>query len=191
MSLQSPTYEIAKANHKPMVRRPMKRRSSAIPYSVNSLGARKKKTTKAKKLSVGTLKRKAWKEFSIFIRTRRADEYGYVRCVTCGVRRHWKEVDAGHFLAGRYNSNLFDERGCNEQCKYCNGPKSSNGPMYYKWMLANHGQEVIDELIRQNDETRKWNPGQLESIFLKYKELNSISPRADGREAIVKQARAS
>lgn len=112
----------------------------------------------------------------MFIRTRRANEDGLVCCVTCGSEHHWKAVDAGHFLAGRYNSNLFDERGCNEQCKYCNGPRSSNGALYYKWMLANHGQEVIDELILQNDQTRKWQAGELQALLDHYKVLNNTNP---------------
>lgn len=177
MSLQSPTYEIAKANHKDMVRRPMKRRSSAIPYGSNSLGARKKKATKkVKKLSDGKLKKKVWKEFSIFIRSRRADSDGITKCVTCAVRKHWKEMQAGHFLRGRLNSNLFDERGTNEQCYACNVGRDGNVVEYYEWMLVNHSKEVIDELRQKNNVTHKWQPGELIGLLSHYKELNAANP---------------
>lgn len=135
-----------------------------------------KKAKRPKKKTDGQLKRLVWKQFSIFIRTRRADLNGVVTCVTCGVYRHWTLVDAGHFIAGRLNHNLFDERGCNEQCKFCNGPRAGNGAAYYKWMLTNHGQEVIDELMRKNDETHKWQAGELSGLLAHYKELNAANP---------------
>jgi hypothetical protein len=180
MSLQPATYEEALARHKPLSRCQI--RSAAQKQGVNIKPRRtntiKRKTAKkkAKRVKVSTLKKRAWTEFSIFIRTRRADEQGFVVCVTCGERKRWTEVDAGHFIAGRLNNNLFDERGCNEQCKRCNGPRCGNGAMYYKWMLANHGQEVIDELISQNDKTHKWAPGELQGLFEKYKALNAANP---------------
>lgn len=160
MSLQPSNFAEAKVKFKPMARSPMKRRAPK---------------PKKKKVKISTLKKKAWTEFSIFIRTRDADRFGYVLCVTCEVRKHWKEVDAGHFIAGRLNNNLFDERGCHAQCKNCNGPKAGNGPMYYKFMLQAYGQQIIDDLLRQNDLTHKWLPGQLESIAEKYRLINSFN----------------
>jgi hypothetical protein len=170
VSLSPSSYTEAQASYKPMKRSAIKRGSP--------LGRTTRRTIKrkVKKPKVSTLKKKAWHEFSIFIRTRRADEHGFVNCVTCGARKHWKTVDAGHFLAGRLNNNLFDERGCNEQCKNCNGPRAGNGAMYYRWMSANHGEAVIDELIRLNDQTHKWQPGELEAIAAKYKALNDANP---------------
>jgi hypothetical protein len=158
MSLNPSNYQEAKARFKPMSRKPMVRKAS--------------KPKKKKKVKVSTLKNKAWAEFSIFIRQRGADQDGFNICVTCGVRKPWKELQAGHFIAGRLNSNLFDERGCNAQCSTCNVIKAGNGPMYYKFMLRVHGQEVIDELLQQNHQTRKWFPGELELITKKYSEIN-------------------
>lgn len=177
----------AKLTFRPLKRSQIRRVSDSSSFGaktrLSAASARKtasqgkpKPKKRAKKVSDGKLKKRVWKEFSIFIRTRRADEDGLVLCVTCGSQHHWKAVDAGHFLAGRYNSNLFDERGCNEQCKYCNGPRSSNAALYYKWMLANHGQDVIDELILQNDQTRKWLPGELQALLDHYRSINASNP---------------
>ena len=167
MSLRPSTIEEARAQFKPMSRSRIKR---GKPLS------RAVKPKKKKKVKISSLKKRAWTEFSIYIRTRHAEPDGYVFCVTCGVRKHWKTVDAGHFIAGRLNSNLFDERGCHAQCKNCNGPKAGNGPRYYQFMLKTYGQEVIDELLSQNDQTHKWLPGELESIARKYAEINSRHP---------------
>lgn len=184
MSFQPATFEEAKAQFKPLKRSqirsvPQKQGEHAKTLSAGRIkrdGLPKKKATRRKKPKIRTLKKAAWTEFSIFIRTRRADEHGYVICVTCGERKHWKLVDAGHFIAGRLNNNLFDERGCNEQCKNCNGPRAGNGAKYYKWMLANHGQEVIDELLAQNDQTKKWQPGELQEICERYQAINQANP---------------
>lgn len=157
-------YEEAKANFKPMARGRIKR------------GSPKQGKPKKKKVKVSSLKKKAWTEFSIFIRTQGASTAGMNRCVTCGVEKHWKELQAGHFIAGRLNSNLFDERGCHPQCSLCNVVKAGNGPRYYQYMLKIYGQDVIDELLQQNDTTRKWLPGELQSIAAKYREINQRNP---------------
>lgn len=153
-----------------------KRAASAIPYGTNSLPGRKKKG-KRKKLTDGQLKKRVWKEFSIFIRTRGADDNGFNRCVTCnGGPWHWKDLQAGHFLRGRLNANLFSELGVWPQCYACNVGRDGNVVVYYKFMLAEHGQQVIDDLIEQNNHTRKWQAGELDFLLAKYKALNAANP---------------
>lgn len=164
MSLRPSTFEEAKQSFKPMSRSPMKR-GGAI--------ARK---PKKKKVKVSTTKNKVWIQFSIYIRTRGANADGMNHCVTCWAIKHWKELQAGHFIAGRLNSNLFDERGCHPQCSLCNVVKAGNGPRYYQFMLKTYGQEVIDELLTKNDQTKKWLPGELESLLEKYSSLNNHNP---------------
>lgn len=58
--------------------------------------------------------------FSRYIRLRDADSEGMVRCVTCGARRHWREVDAGHFITRAKQSTRYDEKNVHAQCKGCN-----------------------------------------------------------------------
>jgi hypothetical protein len=128
-----------------------------------------------KKITTGRLKKRVWKEFSIFIRTRGADENGFNRCVTCIVKKHWKELQAGHFIRGRLNSNLFDERGVNPQCYICNVHFQGNVVVYYGWMLAKHGQEVIDELIAQNNQTKKWAANELQGLLDHYRAINKAN----------------
>lgn len=151
-----------------------RRPSSGIPYATNSLG-RPKKKGKRKKLTDGQLKKRVWKQFSIFIRTREADSDGLVKCTTCDTIDHWKKLQAGHFIRGRLNANLFEERGCNVQCYSCNVGKQGEVVIYYKWMLARHGQAVIDELIQQNGRTKKWAPGELAALLGHYKALNAAN----------------
>lgn len=176
MSLQPATYEEAQAAFKPLKRTRMARKASLRPKSALRLRKRKARP-KRKRLSVGKLKKKVWKEFSIYIRANNATrDLGLERCVTCGEVRHWKELQAGHFIRGRLNSNLFDERGCHPQCHRCNIHFQGNVVAYYKFMLEKYGQDVIDELLRQNDQTHKWLPGQLEDLLVMYRERNANNP---------------
>lgn len=175
MSLQPATYEIAleraQARRKP--RTPLRSRSTLKTSPARRRAPKKKRK---KRLTTGQLKKRAWREFSIFIRARGADSEGMVKCCTCGSVKHWKQMQAGHFIPGRLNNNLFSESGTNAQCSFCNVVRNGNGPRYYQFMLAKHGQEVIDDLMLRNDQTHKWLPGELQSLWEKYKALNALNP---------------
>jgi len=181
------SYAEAKATHKPLSRKTPLRtvRTTGNAIRLNGDGKltragrapqRALRKRKAKKLTDGQLKKKVWKQFSIYIRTRGADEDGLNKCTTCEVRKFWKDLHAGHFIRGRLNSNLFDERGCHPQCYSCNVGAQGNVVLYYKFMLATYGQEVIDELLEQNNKTRKWRPGELKQLLDKYRSLNAENP---------------
>ncbi len=108
-------------------------------------------------------KDKAWKAFSIYIRTRYMDSNEYVSCVTCNNRMHYKEAQAGHFIGGRHNSLLFDERNCHAQCRGCNIFAE-----YLTYMKKMYGNEVIDELLALDKEIVKYKLAdyvELEAFF--------------------------
>lgn len=170
MSLSPKTFEEALAKHKPMRRSRM-----AAKTSLTARG-RSNPKKKKKKLTDGQLKKRVWKEFSIFIRTRYADKDGMVSCVTCDARKHWKEMQAGHFVRGRLNANLFDERGCQIQCYVCNIHYQGNVVHYYRFMSLRYGDRIIDELLAQNSTTKKWAGGELLALLEKYKGLNASNP---------------
>ena len=131
---------------------------------------------KLKRKSVQQLKVDAWELFSELIRRRDADWKGEATCCTCGVRKDWRRGDAGHFLSGRNNSILFDERGVNFQCKQCNGglrvgitvPDIQN--RYEEFMLKKHGKEVVDEIKRNKTQTLQFTTNQLELFIISLKD---------------------
>lgn len=116
------------------------------------------------------MKKKAWSEFSKYTRLRYADSNGMCRCVTCGVSKHWKEQQAGHFIDGRTNSILFDERGVWVQCYGCNMCRSGNKVEYFRFMQETVGDEVIDELRSLKKKTVKYSYSDYDEIRLKYKQ---------------------
>lgn len=103
--------------------------------------------------SVAKLKAEAWKAFSKYIRTRDCLRFSgnpeLGKCVTCKRAYPFKQLCAGHFIAGRSNSVLFDERIVYSQCGGCNtNPpygKGGNYVEYYVFMLEEWGQIMIDE----------------------------------------------
>lgn len=120
-----------------------------------------------KKNPSSSLKKKAWAHFSIFIRTRDADWRGYVKCCTCGTAKQWKEGDAGHFISGRHNSVLFDERNCHFQCKNCNRNQGEQYK-YGLFMQKRYGQEVIDELFRLDRKNKQFTRQELLDLIETY-----------------------
>ena len=85
-------------------------------------------------------KDKAWSAFSTFIRTRdcirfKDSLYDGV-CITCKRDYPFKQLQAGHFIQGRGNSVLFDERLVYSQCFGCNGnPPYGKGGNYVEYTL--------------------------------------------------------
>lgn len=69
------------------------------------------------------------------------------KCVTCGRIYRFESLHAGHFIPGRANSILFNDRCVHAQCFRCNVVLGGNWPLYYRFMQQIYGQETIEELI--------------------------------------------
>lgn len=132
-----------------------------------------KKPSLVKKPSLSRAKKKAWAAFSIYIRTRdcikTTQTKTHLNCVTCGRLVEIKKAHASHFIPGRHNATLFDERGVHGSCYACNVVLGGNGPAYYKFMLAEWGQEIIDELLRNDNQTVKYTVDDYEQLEQTYK----------------------
>jgi hypothetical protein len=104
----------------------------------------------------------AWAAFSRYIRTRdcirfrNSTEEGM--CVTCKFVYPFGRLQAGHFITGRGNSVLFDERLVYSQCGGCNlNPprgKGGNHVEYFRFMLDEVGLEKIDEFRALKKDTK-------------------------------------
>ena len=125
------------------------------------------------KKSIGKLKKEAWKWFSKYIRLRdclkTTKDHRYGVCVTCGKKYPINKLQAGHFVPGRMNSILFDERNCHAQCVACNCFKGGSQIEYYQFMEKEYGREVIDELLEKKHQTRKFTAEELEEMIQTYK----------------------
>ena len=134
----------------------------------------KKKTPK-----ISTLKKKLWKIFSLYIRTRDclittgSKDWGL--CVTCGKRYHIKLLQAGHFISGRHNANLFSQEGTHSQCYNCNITLKGNILEYRRQIIKFYGEGFDEELERKNQQAKQYKVFELEEMIKEYKEkLNGL-----------------
>lgn len=110
---------------------------------------------KAKQLTRSKAKARAWKAFSLYTRTN-GSKGGFGKCITC--ERTYPvtgrgTLQAGHFIPGRHNAILFDERNCHPQCYGCNVMKKGNMVKYYKFMLEKYGAQTIADLEELDNST--------------------------------------
>jgi len=141
--------------------------------------SRKAKSDKAK------AKEAAWKSFSRYIRTRDCIRFSgspdLGKCVTCNTARPYKELQAGHFIQGRGNAVLFDERIVYSQDSACNmNPpygKGGNYVEYFIFMEEEWGRTMIDEFRELKSKTVIYKIPDLiaikEKFDQKYEELMS------------------
>ena len=97
------------------------------------------------------LKKRLWKVFSMFIRLR---DNG--TCISCGQKRSWKEMDAGHYVPRTAGLALyFDEQNVNCQCTYCNRWMHGNLSKYALALQKKYGKEILEQLDNKRREIRR------------------------------------
>ena len=131
-----------------------------------------------KKPPLRSLKNKAWKLMSEWVRRRDADEGGTTRCVTCRAPIYWKEAQAGHFVPGRTNAVLFHPDLVHVQCIACNIFRGGNYAAYTLFMLDRYGREKVEEFLSLKHKVVKLARSDLEAIIETYKQkLQTLGSR--------------
>lgn len=122
---------------------------------------------------VKKLKEKADKYFSQYVRYRDGEfkrgEW-LVPCITCGVEKPLKQMQAGHFVSRRVNALRFDEENVNAQCTGCNMFKQGEQYLYAKALDDKYGIGKAEELMNRRHETHKFTVTELEQIIEDCKE---------------------
>lgn len=83
------------------------------------------------------------------VRIKAADEFGMALCVSCGVRKHWKELQGGHFISRTHISTKILEENIHPQCMGCNGPRAKDSLVtltYRRYMVDTYGEDFVKEL---------------------------------------------
>ena len=93
---------------------------------------------------------------------------GYVTCVSCGVKKHWKELDAGHYFSRGDKSVKLMEENIHPQCKGCN-IKMSHGDTkvvtaYRRHMVDMYGEDFLDHLEALAWTPTKFNRAEIEAL---------------------------
>jgi len=152
--------------------KPLKR--TVIARKVTVLGEKPKKKPKTANQKA---KDAAWDAFSAYIRTRDCLRFTgdptEGMCVTCKNSYPYKRLQAGHFISGRGNAVLFDERVVFTQCYQCNGNppygKGGNYVEYFRFMLDEVGLEKIDEYRHLKGSTMQYKLHHFQELEVKFK----------------------
>ena len=120
-----------------------------------------------------TLTNKLDKYFSLYVRQRNADSSGFVSCFTCGTRKHWKEMDAGHFQSRGKKTTRWDEKNVQVQCKRCNGFRGGEQFKFARELDNLYGQGTALELEQRSNQPFKLTLIELEDLVIHYKRLVS------------------
>lgn len=134
-------------------------------YGRNSMKKKEKVVPKTKRLRI--LRSKCWEAMSLFTRLKWADAKGFSKCVTCGKRLHYKQLNAGHFIHGtpshcyKFDYNEFI---VNPQCVRCNKWLHGNLINYVTFITLKYGAEMVKQL--QLEAARKYKLTEEELIKL-------------------------
>lgn len=132
------------------------------------------------KQTLSKLKNKLWSIFSAYIRTRDCLKTtgcsAFGLCFTCDKRYHFKLLQAGHFIPGRHNANLFSEKGTHAQCYNCNINLKGNTLEYRRRIIEMYGEGADLELEKEDRQIKKFSEpellGMIETYKSKLAELN-------------------
>lgn len=120
-----------------------------------------------------TLKGLAWRIFSRYIRLRdclfTTGTTAEGRCVTCGFLFSFAQLQAGHFVSGRHNANLFSEEGVHAQCRLCNIVKKGNQLQYRRAIVNLYGDGYDLVLEAEAKQIKKFTPQDLLDLIEHYK----------------------
>ena len=99
------------------------------------------------------------------VRMKAADVNGHVQCVTCGVIKHYKQMDGGHFISRTYKFHKLREENIHPQCKSCNRYFGKVHDDYRIYMVDMYGEEFVQWLTETKWQIQKWyRPDLLELI---------------------------
>ncbi len=112
---------------------------------------------------------KLWRVFSQYVRKSHADKDGYCRCVTCGDRKHWKEMDCGHFITRNHKATKFDEQNCAPQCPKCNRFLGGRQYEFGLWIDQKYGKGTSERILARSRQVHKMAQFEIDALTKHYK----------------------
>ena len=120
--------------------------------------------------TISKLKKKLDVLFSQYIRRRNADHLGRVKCFTCGLEKHWKEQQAGHFQSRSHHSTRWDEVNVQVQCVKCNMFRQGEQYKFGLYLDDRFGDGTAEELENRAKTIVKLNRVDYEEAIERYKQ---------------------
>ena len=122
---------------------------------------------RSKTLSLAKKSADGW--FSKYIRIRDANKNGVCKCITCDTKKHWKEMDAGHFQSRRYNATRWHEQNAHAQCQACNKYNAGEQYLHAKEIDLRYGKGTADFIEKIAKSITKINKTEVMEIAKSYK----------------------
>lgn len=104
-------------------------------------------------LTLPKLRKKADRMFSRKRRQEEKDKFGNAICITCGCRRYWQELDAGHFIQREHLATRYEKDNVWPQCVKCNRFKGGRYSIYRDNLIEKIGREKVEWLEHKKYET--------------------------------------
>lgn len=108
--------------------------------------------------------------YSLYIRLRDTDSFGYGKCITCGGRLHYRDGDCGHGIVRMFIATRFDERNCGLQCRSCNRYEGGETKAFAAAIDQKHGQGTWEYLQSLSKTTVKLTRPEVEEMVNYYRE---------------------
>jgi len=89
--------------------------------------------------------------FSEYDRLYYADDYGYVTCITSGVRMFWKDSQCWHFVSRWVLKWRYDITNCHPQSYAENVMLSGNYKVYTLQMIRMYGIEYVEYMVNDKE----------------------------------------
>lgn len=109
--------------------------------------------------------------FSIWTRKSGADHTGRAECYTCGVRKQYMEMDAGHFQTRAKYATRWDVQNVKPQCKHCN---MTNGGHQYEFALhldREYGPGTADAVVARSNQPARFTTATLVEMTEMYRRM--------------------
>ena len=112
-----------------------------------------------------TLRLKAWRLFSQYIRRKYADKDGNCECFTCGVIKPWKEMQASHGIGGRGNFVLFLEEVVRPCCYGCNVGRGGAYEVFIPKLIDLYTKEQYEKWVIESRKPTKISISDYEELI--------------------------
>jgi len=126
-------------------------------------------------IKLSNLEKNVWKKFSLHIRLKYADQNGYVSCYTCGENKHYKEMQAGHYIKRSRKMLKFDERNVRPQCQRCNLFLDGNQDAFAVRLEQEYGYGILQELDKVKWQEKRFTRKELLDLSDKYEQKRNTT----------------
>ena len=109
--------------------------------------------------------------FSQYIRQKYSDHFGLVPCYTCHIKKHYKDMQNGHYISRGHMATRWSEENCRVQCVGCNVFKNGNYVEYSARLIDEIGLEKYKELVKKKYTIKQFSIKELQELIKKYDDL--------------------